>query len=94
MKIALKMIAFPIVIILGLLVAFLKFVLLVSGTITTLLSILVAVLSIAMMVFSGFWNGFAWLVIAAIVFVLPFAAAFLVGGLDAANYALRGFIKN
>lgn len=94
MRAILKIITAPFALALTLLYGFFKFVVLVGGTIITIIAVLGAILSIAAMFFSGFWNGLAWLALAAIIFALPTLAALLVGALAALNGAMWGFIKS
>lgn len=94
MKFILKIVAAPFALVFGLVYGFFKFIVMVGGTVLSIVAVLVAVLSIAAMFFSGFWNGFAWLVVAAIVFGLPYLAALLVGALGALNGAMWDFIRS
>ena len=59
MEVIWKILATTFALALALIVRFFKFVIMVGGNVLIIASVLVAILSIAAMFFSGFWNGLA-----------------------------------
>lgn len=94
MKIVLKILAAPAMLLLTLAVAFCTFILMVTGVITWILSGLVFVGAVVLFFSHQPAGGVAFLVIAFLVspYGLPALAAWIVGKLDSAKYALREFI--
>ena len=78
MRLIFKLLAFPFVLVTGLLYLVCKFL----------------VASLVLFFTAGMWAGLAWLVIAFLIspYGLPMAAAWLVGMIGGANHALRDFV--
>lgn len=94
MKIIGKIITAPIVLALTLVVAFFKFVVLLGGTVLTIIAILGAIGSVILMFYAGFVDGLIFLIVSAIVYGLPYLAALIVGVFGAFNSVLWGFLKS
>ena len=94
MKIVLKVLAAPAMLLLTLAVAFCTFILMVTGVITWILSGLVFVGAVILFFSHQPAGGVAFLVIAFLAspYGLPASAAWIVGKLDGAKYALREFV--
>ena len=95
MRIILKIIAAPFVLVLTLLVAALSFLLSLSAGVLSILASLLGILSALIIVWEGdMQTGVAGLIMAFAIspFGLPALAGWLQGKLDDLNYALRGFI--
>lgn len=94
MRLILKIIALPFMLVLGILYAFCKFFVIASGAVLGVLSGLVFLLAVGILFTSGLWGGLAWMLIAFLIspYGLPMLAAWLVGKLGGLSYALRDFI--
>jgi len=95
MRIILKIIAIPVVIVLTLFVWICSGLLYCSAFVLGLAGTVLGVLGILVMITSSVTNGIIVLVMAFLVspFGIPMAAAWLLGILQGANYALRDFIR-
>ena len=94
MRILLKILAAPAMLLLTLAVAFCTFILMMTGVIFWILSVLVFIGSVLLFFSHQPAGGIAFLVIAFLVspYGLPALAAWLVGKLDVVKYSLREFI--
>lgn len=94
MRLIFKLLAFPFVLVTGLLYLICKFLLIASGAVLGILSGIVFLASLVLFFTAGMWAGLAWLVIAFLIspYGLPMAAAWLVGMIGGANHALRNFV--
>lgn len=94
MRLILKLIALPFMVVLGILYAFCKFLVIASGAVLAVLSGLVFLLALGIWFAAGMWGGLAWMFIAFLIspYGLPMLAAGLVGVLGGASDALRDFI--
>ncbi len=94
MRLIFKLLAFPFVLVTGLLYLICKFVVIASGAVLGILSGIVFLASLVLFFTAGMWAGLAWLVIAFLIspYGLPMAAAWLVGMIGGANHALRDFV--
>lgn len=94
MRLIFKLLAFPFVLVTGLLYLICKFLLIASGAVLGILSGIVFLASLVLFFTSGMWAGLAWLIIAFLIspYGLPMAAAWLVGMLGGANHALKNFV--
>lgn len=94
MRLILKLLAFPFVLLTGILYGFCKFLLLASGAMLGILSGIVFLGALVLFFIAGFWQGVSWLVLAFLIspYGLPMAAAWLVGIIGGVNGALRDFI--
>lgn len=94
MRLIFKLLAFPFVLVTGLLYLICKFLLIASGAVLGILSGIVFLASLVLFFTAGMWAGLAWLVIAFLIspYGLPMAAAWLVGMIGGANHALRDFV--
>ncbi len=94
MKIILKILAAPFVLILTLTVAFMQFLFHISGWVFGLASGILGLIGVVTLFTGTVFNGIALLVIAFIVspYGLPMLAVHLTVGLQKLNYALRDFI--
>ena len=94
MRLILKLLAFPFVLLTGILYGFCKFLLLASGAVLGILSGIVFLGALVLFFIAGFWQGVSWLVIAFLIspYGLPMAAAWLVGIIGGANSALKDFV--
>jgi len=90
----LKMLLLPVVAVLYIAVAFLSFVLIISGVILGILSVIVAIMAILMLVTSNIPGGIAFLVIAFLVspLGLPRLAAWLIEAIGDVLGMLKSFI--
>ena len=89
-----KLLAFPFVLVTGLLYLVCKFLVIASGAVLGILSGIVFLASLVLFFTAGVWAGLAWLVIAFLIspYGLPMAAAWLVGMIGGANHALKDFV--
>ena len=89
-----KLLAFPFVLVTGLLYLVCKFLVIASGAVLGILSGIVFLASLVLFFTAGLWAGLAWLLIAFLIspYGLPMAAAWLVGMIGGANHALRDFV--
>ena len=94
MRLIFKLLAFPFVLVTGLLYLVCKFLVIASGAVLGILSGIVFLASLVLFFTAGVWAGLAWLVIAFLVspYGLPMAAAWLVGMIGGANHALKDFV--
>ena len=94
MRLIFKLLAFPFVLVTGLLYLVCKFLVIASGAVLGILSGIVFLASLVLFFTAGVWAGLAWLVIAFLIspYGLPMAAAWLVGMNGGANHALKDFV--
>ena len=94
MRLIFILLAFPFVLVTGLLYLICKFLVIASGAVLGILSGMVFLASLVLFFTAGMWAGLAWLVIAFLIspYGLPMAAAWLVGMIGGANHALRDFV--
>lgn len=94
MRLIFKLLAFPFVLVTGLLYLVCKFLVIASGAVLGILSGIVFLASLVLFFTTGVWAGLAWLVIAFLIspYGLPMAAAWLVGMIGGANHALKDFV--
>ena len=94
MRLIFKLLAFPFVLVTGLLYLVCKFLVIASGAVLGILSGIVFLASLELFFTAGVWAGLAWLVIAFLIspYGLPMAAAWLVGMIGGANHALKDFV--
>ncbi|WP_130849001.1 CD1845 family protein [Intestinimonas timonensis] len=94
MRLIFKLLAFPFVLVTGLLYLVCKFLVIASGAVLGILSSIVFLASLVLFFTAGVWAGLAWLVIAFLIspYGLPMAAAWLVGMIGGANHALKDFV--
>ena len=94
MRLIFKLLAFPFVLVTGLLYLVCKFLVIASGAVLGILSGIVFLESLVLFFTAGVWAGLAWLVIAFLIspYGLPMAAAWLVGMIGGANHALKDFV--
>ena len=94
MRLIFKLLAFPFVLVTGLLYLVCKFLMIASGAVLGILSGIVFLASLVLFFTAGVWAGLAWLVIAFLIspYGLPMAAAWLVGMIGGANHALKDFV--
>ena len=94
MRLIFKLLAFPFVLVTGLLYLECKFLVIASGAVLGILSGIVFLASLVLFFTAGVWAGLAWLVIAFLIspYGLPMAAAWLVGMIGGANHALKDFV--
>lgn len=94
MRLVLKMLVAPFVLITGILYLFCQFVLIASGTVLGILSGVIFMAALTLFFVAGFWPGLSWLIIAFLLspYGIPMVAAWLVGIIGSINCALRNFI--
>ena len=94
MRLILKLLAFPFVLLTGILYGFCKFLLLASGAVLGILSGIVFLGALVLFFIAGFWQGVSWLVLAFLIspYGLPMAAAWLAGMIGGVNSALKDFV--
>ena len=94
MRLIFKLLAFPFVLVTGILYLVCKFLVIASGAVLGLLSGIVFLAALALFFAAGFWPGLSWLVLAFLIspYGLPMAAAWLVGMLGGMNSALKDFV--
>ena len=94
MRLIFKLLAFPFVLVTGLLYLVCKFLVIASGAVLGILSGIVFLASLVLFFTAGLWAGLAWLLIAFLIspYGLPMAAAWLVGIIGGANSALKDFV--
>ena len=94
MRLIFKLLAFPFVLVTGLLYLVCKFLVIASGAVLGILSGIVFLASLVLFFTAGVWAGLPWLVIAFLISPsgLPMAAAWLVGMIGGANHALKDFV--
>lgn len=94
MRLIFKLLAFPFVLVTGLLYLICKFLVIASGAVLGILSGIVFLASLVLFFTAGMWAGLACLVIAFLIspYGLPMAAAWLVGIIGGANSALKDFV--
>lgn len=96
MRLILKILAFPFMLITGILYIICKCLVIVSGAVLGILSGIILLVSVGILITSGIWAGAAWMAIAFLIspFGLPRLAVWLTGKLGGANYALKDFIMD
>lgn len=96
MRLVLKMLVAPFVLITGILYLFCQFVLIASGTVLGILSGAVFLAALVLFFVAGFWSGLSWLVIAFLLspYGLATVATWLVGIIGGVNSTLRNFLLN
>lgn len=96
MRLVLKMLVAPFVLVTGILYLFCQFVLIASGTVLGVLSGAVFLAALALFFVAGFWPGLSWLVIAFLLspYGLATVATWLVGIIGGVNSTLRNFLLN
>ena len=94
MRLIFKLLAFPFVLVTGLLYLVCKFLVIASGAVLGILSGIVFLASLVLFFTAGVWAGLAWLVIAFLIspYGMPMAAAWLVGMIGGAIHALKDFV--
>lgn len=94
MRLILKILVAPFVLITGILYLFCQFILIASGTVLGILSGTVFLAALALFFVAGFWPGLSWLVIAFLLspYGLAMVATWLVGIIGGINSALRKFL--
>ena len=94
MRLVLRLLAFPIMLVTGVFYLVCKFLVIASGAVLGILSGIVFLAALALFFAAGFWPGLSWLVIAFLIspYGLPMAAAWLVGIIGGANSALKDFV--
>lgn len=94
MRLILKLLALPFVMLTGILYLFCKFFVLASGAVLGILSGVVFLAALALFFVAGFWPGMSWLIIAFLIspYGLPMLAIWLVGMIGGVNEALRDFM--
>lgn len=94
MRLLLKILSLPLLLVTGIFYAFCKFLVLVSGAILGILSGIVFLIAIGIFFAAGLWGGLAWLLMAFLIspYGLPMLAAWVVGLLGGAHDSLRAFV--
>lgn len=94
MRLILKLLAFPFVLITGLLYLVCKFLVVISGVVLGILSGIIFLASLVLFFTAGIWAGLVWMLIAFLIspYGLPMAAAWLVGIIGGANHTLKHFV--
>ena len=94
MRLLLKLLSLPLLVVTGILYVFCKFLVLASGAVLGALSGIVFLIAIGIFFAAGLWGGLAWLLIAFLIspYGLPLLAAWIVGLLGGAYYSLREFV--
>lgn len=95
MRLVLKILALPFVLVTGIFYLVCKFLVLASGAALGILSGIIFLASLVLFFTAGLWAGLSWMVIAFLVspYGLPMAAAWLVGMIGGVNDTLRNFIS-
>mgnify|MGYP004527682851 FL=1 len=94
MRLLLKILSLPLLVVTGILYGFCKFLVLASGAFLSVLSGIVFLIAIGIFFAAGLWGGLAWLLIAFLIspYGLPLLAACAVGLLGGAHDSLREFV--
>ena len=94
MRLLLKLLSLPLLLVTGILYAFCKFLVLASGAVLGVLSGIVFLIAIGIFFAAGLWGGLAWLLIAFLIspYGLPLLAAWAVGLLGGTHDSLREFV--
>lgn len=94
MRLILKLLAFPFVLITGFLYLVCKFLVVISGVVLGILSGIIFLASLVLFFTAGIWAGLVWMLIAFLIspYGLPMAAAWLVGIIGGANHTLKHFV--
>ena len=94
MRLILKLLALPFVVLTGILYLFCKFFVLASGAVLGLLSGIIFLAALVLFFIAGFWPGMSWLILAFLIspYGLPMVAAWLVGMIGGVNEALKDFM--
>lgn len=91
MRLLLKILSLPLLLVTGILYVFCKFLVLASGTVLGILSGIVFLIAIGIFFAAGLWGGLAWLLIAFL--ISPYGlAAWVVGVLGSVHDSLREFV--
>lgn len=96
MRLVLKILSLPFVIVTGILYLLCKFFVIASGAVLGILSGIIFLAAIGMFFAAGLWAGVAWMFIAFLIspYGLQLAAAWLVGLLGGFHYTLRDFLTS
>lgn len=96
MRLLLKLLSLPLLLAIGILYAFCKFLVLASGAVLGVLSGIIFLIAIGIFFAAGLWGGLAWLLIAFLIspYGLPLLAAWVVGLLGGAHDSLREFVAS
>lgn len=94
MRLVLKILALPFVMVTGVLYLVCKFLVITSGSVLGILSGIIFLASLVLFFTTGLWAGLSRLVIAFLIspYGLPMAAAWLVGIIGGVNDTLKDFI--
>lgn len=94
MRLLLKILSLPLLLITWILYVFCKFLVLASGAVLGILSGIVFLIAIGIFFAAGLWGGLAWLLIAFLIspYGLPPLAAWVVGVLGGTHDSLREFV--
>jgi len=94
MRFILKIFVLPFMLLLGILYVFCKFLVVAGGALLGILSGVVFLAALGILFTSGIWGGLAWMLVAFLIspYGLPMLAAWLVGKIGGAGYALREFV--
>ena len=94
MRLIFKILAFPFVLLTGILYGFCKFFVLASGAVMGIISGIIFLAALVLFFIAGFWPGMSWLVLAFLLspYGLPMVAVWLVGMIGGVNGALKDFI--
>ena len=94
MRLLLKILFLPLLLVTGILYVFCKFLVLASGSVLGILSGSVFLIAIGTFFAAGLWGGLAWLLIAFLIspYGLPLLAAWVVGVLGGTHDSLREFV--
>jgi hypothetical protein len=96
MRLVLKILALPFILVTGLLYGICKFLLIASGAVLGILSGIALLAAIGIMLSSGWLPGLICIGIAFLIspYGLPMIAAWMTGKLGGFNYALRDFVAS
>ena len=94
MRLVLRLLAFPFMLVTGVFYLVCKFLVIASGAVLGILSGIVFLAALALFFAAGFWPGLSWLALAFLIspYGLPMAAAWLVGLVGGVNRALKDFV--
>lgn len=96
MRLLLKLLSLPLILITWIVYALCRLFVLASGAVLGILAGLVFAASIVLFFKAGIWAGLSWMAIAFLIspYGLPMAAAWLTGKIGGLNYALRDFLAS
>ena len=96
MRLILKLLSLPLILVTWIVYAICKLFVLASGAVLGILACLVFVASIVLFFKAGVIAGLSWLAIAFLIspYGLPMAAVWLTGKIGGLNYALRDFLAS